>query len=227
MRRPGRGGRHIPVSLQGDLEPKLAQIRTAADEAYHRYLADIPDKEFEPDVWIKDAQEFWGTVDALFNRFRRYYVLDAHDFGPDAATLARPGDDARMPSAGTVFDNICSGDVNFVRPVRDLIDADEWKGPAATAFRLDFIDPFDTAADWQAAYAKELAICVGTYAEAVKKIKDGAIFVADGCLGALRGHPIYSQTPGTWQDAANLVSLLATVAGLFTGGGVALVLGGI
>ncbi len=230
------------MGLQDEIEPVLAGIRTAAAEHYERYLASIPDKHLHPEIYAKDRQDFSGAVEDLFTRFREFYVLDSHDFTTTAGQLSTPPEEkppekepsdktqrplVSYPSPGTAFASLVYADAAFMRPVVEMIHAEQWNSPAATAFRDNFHIPFGTAADWQGAYIKELAIAAETYRSTVDTTKKAIRFVADGCLGACRGHPIYEPTEdGDWRSKAGGFSLLTAAAALFLKASVAAIVVG-
>lgn len=221
------------VGFQSEIEPLLINIRTEAAERYERYLADIPDKAPNVELWAKDQQEFHGMVEDLLLRFREFYVLDSHDFATNVAQLSTPLEEKQRPLVsrpvhGTAFASVFSADANFMRDVAEMIHTEQWNSRAATSFRDNFLKPFETAADWQGAYIRELAVAAQAYRDTVDKTKEGLKFVAESCLGALRYRPLYQA--GSEDLRANLgaVSLLTAALALFLPASTpALVVGGI
>jgi hypothetical protein len=209
------------MGLQDEIEPILASIGTAAAEHYERYLSSIPDKHLHPEIYAKDRQDFSGMVADLCTRFREFYALDSHDFTANVSRLSTPIEQkprplVSYPSPGTAFASLVHADAAFMRPVVEMIHTEQWNSPAATAFRDNFLVPFETAADWQGAYIKELAVAAETYRNTVDKTKKAIRFVADGCLAAFRGRPIHEPAEGgDWRSQLGAFSLLAAAVALF------------
>jgi hypothetical protein len=232
------------VALQDELEPILSQIRTEAGERWDKYLTSIPadDQERNAAEWQKITNEYYGTVDDLLTRFRRYYALDAHDFKVNIAQLADPVRSAQhgdalvnRPLGGTAVGSIFSAEDNYMTDVSNMIQADQWNSPAAKAFQENFLKPFEKASQWQQAYTMELSIAVHALEGVSQRSKRAIKFVAESCLGALQGHQKYQgdlgfpdtskDLPG--KDVADGVGILTGVIGLFAAGPVGLVVGGI
>lgn len=216
------------MGLQDEIEPVLAGIRTAATEHYERYLTTIPDKDLNPEIYAKDRQDFNGMLEDLFTRFREFYVLDSHDFTANVSRISTPVEQktrplVSYPSPGTAFASLVHADAGFMRPVAEMIHSDLWAGDGATTFRENFLEPFETAADWQGAYVKELAIAAETHRKTVETTKKAIKFVADGCLGAFNGHPIYEPDDGggDWRASLGGFSLFTAAVALFLPAGAA------
>ncbi len=209
--------------------------------AWDKSLSHIPaeDQARDAATYQKAAKEFYGTVEDLITRFRRYYVFDGHDFQVNVDQLADSsggGGPAARPHGGTVDGCIFSAKENFMKPVADMIDQDEWIGPAAKTFESNFLKKFDTASLWQRQYARELAIAAAAFQVASSRSRRAIKFVAESCLSALSGgRPMYQGELGfadTSKDlpgksAAEAVGIIAGVIGLFATGPVGLALGGV
>ncbi|NUT33572.1 MAG: hypothetical protein HOV79_10905 [Hamadaea sp.] len=228
------------MGLQDELEPILSQIRSEADKSWQRYLTGIPDKEDHAEDWQKITNEFFGTVDDLQTRFRRYYAFDAHDFSVNVSQLASPAapqasGDALVtrPLGGTAVGSIFSADDNYMSDVGSMIHAEQWNGPTAQAFHNNFLKPFERAAQWQQAYVLELATAAAALQLASNRSKRAIKFVAESCLGALKGENKYQgdlgfadtsrDLPG--EDVNDGVGILLGVVGLFITGPVGTVVG--
>ncbi|MEV6965055.1 hypothetical protein AB0M47_08045 [Hamadaea sp. NPDC051192] len=225
------------MGLQDELEPILAKIRTEANNSWQKYLTGIPDKEDHAAEWQKIGTEFFGTVDDLLTRFRRYYAFDSHDFSVNVNQLASPKSGALVdrPMGGTAVGSVFSASDNYMAGVSTMIHAEQWNGPSAKAFQKDFLEPFGTASKWQQAYIKELATAAAALQVASSRTKRAIKFVAESCLGALTGDQKYQgdlgfadtskDLPG--KDVADGLGIITGVAGLFLGGPVGLVIGAV
>jgi len=223
------------MGLQDEIEPILSKIRAQASVRF-RAAIDDPDENRHRDQWAKSEQDFLGTVDDLSARIREFYVLDQHDFETNVHQLTRPSDAkpklgergplVNYPSPFTAFGNIFSADVNYVRPVLELIHTEQWSSPAATAFHDGFLAPFHQAADWQGAYVKELGLAAEMLRSTTEAAKKGITFVARGTLAALNYHQLYETVDTDWRGELGALSIFLAAVGLFLpAGGAALVVG--
>lgn len=223
------------MGLADDIEPILAKIPAQASERF-RVSIDDPDQNRHQDFWATEEQKFLGTVDDLIARIREFYVLDQHDFATNVHQLTDPsnvkpklGDSGPLttyPSPFTAFGNVYSADVNYVRPVLELIHTEQWNSPAATAFHDEFLAPFHQAADWQGAYIRELGLAAELFRSTVETTKKGITFVARGTLAALNYHQLYEGSDSDWRGELGALSLFLAAVGLFLpAGGAALVVG--
>jgi hypothetical protein len=227
------------VGIQDELEPILTQIRSEAQVAWDKSFSRIPaeDKERDAATYQKAANEFYGTVDDLLTRFRRYYAFDAHDFQVNVDQLASPEGGPQLynrPTGGTADGCIFSAQDNFMKPVANMIDEDEWTGSAARSFEENFLKKLETASLWQRQYARELAIAAAALQVASGRSKRAIKFVAESCLSALSGgRPMYQgelgfadttkDLPG--KDVADSVGIITGVIGLFASGPIGLAVG--
>lgn len=211
--------------------------------AWDKSLTHIPaeDMERHSTEWQKAANEYYGRVDDLLTRFRRFYAFDAHDFSVNVAQLAESGGErgagealVTRPMGGTAIGSIFSAEDNYMTDVANMIQADQWNSPAATAFHERFLKPFEKASQWQSAYVKELAIAAAAFQVASSRSKRAIKFVAESCLSALRGgRPMYQgqlgfadtskDMPG--KDVADAVGVITGIIGLFATGPIALAVG--
>lgn len=227
------------MGLPDELEPILEEIRAQAENRYRFAMSEVPGKDLDPEWFARDHRNYMGSVDDLLNRFREFYVLDQHDFQTNLHLLTRPSEEkpklgdsvplVNCPSPFTVFGKIFFADVNYVRPVLELIYTEQWNSPAATAFHNEFLVPFREAADWQGAYVKELGLAAEMFRSTADAARKGIKTIAQGCLSALNYQQLFLDgDSGDWHDALGALSLFtAAVALLLPASPAAVVVGGI
>ncbi|GAA3729381.1 hypothetical protein GCM10022225_08560 [Plantactinospora mayteni] len=232
------------MKLQHELEPILGQIRSKAEQKWREYIqsrmrtgqATEPDapNAVDPNAQ-KETNEFFGSVDDLLNRLRRYYVLDAHDFKVNVDQLADAsgggGPNAR-PIGGTVDGSVFAAEED-VRPVANMINEGLWLGDAATNFEKNFLAPFDRASKCQRFYAREMATAAAAFQVASSRSGRSVTFVAQSCLAALDGISKSKAELGFADTSKDMpgkavveaVGIVLGVIGLFASGGTALIVG--
>jgi hypothetical protein len=215
------------VSIEDDLEPKLADIRRLARETYGLYLGamglgfnedgvidfdptevstvDVVDLEYERGKWARFSSE----VDELCARFQRFYGLDPLDLTVITGMLGGPPGQGRhtvVEESGTNVPAMLNNAWDpWVSRVDGMINEGQWEGEAALQFHQTFLWPFEDAVEQQMAYAKILAAVSDRYHDAVSQGLDNLRAVADATIAALGGESGGGGDSGGFYTVAGLL----------------------
>jgi hypothetical protein len=216
------------MSFQEDLAEKVAEIERLAKEMWgdrlraqglmvgeDGTLVDHPDMPAPMHPVDVDQEELLyrgllSYVDQVKNRFELYYYLDTNEMVDLAAKIVGLKDSFSDGTPYTAFDRIDHADDEWMRPVLEMIDAEEWSGPAARTFYDDFLMAFHDAAERQMACTRVLGMAAMAAYKGVIAAQDDLLAIADASIEAFRpgGETNISMT-------LNVTSILAGVAGLF------------
>jgi hypothetical protein len=233
----------IPPRYADDMPPKLAEIERLALAWFKNFLQ-LNNYQFDengnivpgpgkpdgpllgsetvsPEEAARPMREQWQLLNDLLTtlryHFEAFYDLDPLDFTVFVGRLGGKIRQVAHPdgwAASSVYDRIEVAFSEWVLPVGDLINEEQWTGEAATKFRDEFLKHFYTAMRQQQSFAVILAVIPQTYHDAVTAAQRYLLTIADTCIARLSGQ---AGAPGQAYDVEVLswASMITGALSLF------------
>jgi hypothetical protein len=219
------------MSFREELAEKVAEIERLAKEMYGLRLRAqglmvgedgtlVDDPEMPAPIHPVDIDQeglmyrgLLSYLEQIKTRFELYYYLNTDEMVDLAAKIGGLKDSFSDGSPYTAFDRVDHADDEWMRPVLEMIDAEEWSGDAAQTFYDDFLMEFHNAAERQMACTRVLGMAAMAAYKGVIAAQDDLLAIADASITAFQpdGETNVSMT-------LNITSILAGVAGLFLTG---------
>ncbi len=204
------------MSLQGELEPLLANLVSAAESLFEFNMSQSPGGT--PSQNQQAESVFHSDVSTLAARFRGYYSLDGPDLAQVADQFLVSSDQWTWPAGSSVFSCIARAAGN-VDDATKLIHLGLWKGDGADIFYHNFLVPFGQAAAVHALCVRELAIAATALADAVELTKESVVWICKRLIVLLGGGGSAGTAPGeeetSGKEIAGLVSVMADAVAVF------------
>jgi hypothetical protein len=150
---------------------------------------------------------FNNELQELLTKFRGFYALEPHSVTALQERIGGTPSDVGDGANSTVHDRLTLAFDPWLLEVLDLVDSDDWHGPAAGTFKSSFLGPFNRMGEIQKACVRELGLTAYGWNKATEAAGKNLHEIADACIYRM-DHP-----SGLSNVGVHVVSITSLITG--------------
>jgi hypothetical protein len=150
---------------------------------------------------------FNNDLQELLRKFRGFYALEPHSVTVLQERIGGSPSDVGDGANSSVHDRLALAFDPWLLQVMDLVDSDDWTGPAAGAFKSNFLVPFSRMGEIQKACVRELGLTAYGWNKATEAAEKNLHEIANACIYRM-GNP-----SGLSNVGVHVVSITSLITG--------------